>query len=233
MISIIIPTYNEADNIAALIKQISLNLKGQKYEIIVVDDDSPDRTWQLVIAKSQEDKRIRLIRRINERGLTSAFNRGIEASRGDIIGWLDADLSHPPALLKKMLPYFPRFDVVVASRYVAGGSDRRRERLAVILSRLINRLARFCLDHGLTDYTSGYILVKKSHLKNIYLEGDYGEYFIGLIYHLKQTGVKIKEIGYSNVSRVKGESKTAGDWSGWFRRGVKYLMMVFRLCFKK
>ena len=98
MISIIIPTYNEADNIKILINQISSALKGNKYEIIVVDDDSPDKTWEIVKKITRRNSQIKLIHRTQERGLTSALNAGIKASHGSIIGWLDADLSHPPNL---------------------------------------------------------------------------------------------------------------------------------------
>lgn len=233
MISIIIPTYNEAGNIAALINQISLNLKGQKYEIIVVDDNSPDKTWQIVAQMALSDKKIKLRRRINERGLTSAFNLGIKTSRGEIIGWLDADLSHPPSLLPTMIKFFPRFEAVVASRYVDGGQDRRQEKLAVFLSRVINRLSKRLLFHDITDYTSGYILAKKSTLKNYPLKGDYGEYFIDLIFHLKKNGAKVKEIGYINLSRASGVSKTAVNFWGFAKRGIKYIIVIFSLWLKK
>lgn len=233
MISIIIPTYNEAGNITALINEIRLALTGQQYEIIVVDDNSPDKTWQLVTKISLKNKRVKLIRRMDERGLTSAFNQGIDQSRGEIVGWLDADLSHPPVLLKKMIAQLVRYDVVVASRYVAGGSDLRQEKTAVILSRLINRLAQVCLFKDFTDYTSGYILLNKSLLKKYRLIGDYGEYFLELIFYLKKNGKKIKEIGYINVSRRTGESKTATNWLGFLRRGIKYLITLFYLWLRK
>lgn len=233
MISLIIPTYNEAGNITALINKISLSLKQQNYEIIVVDDDSPDKTWQIVQALSRKNKRVKLIRRLNQRGLTSAYNQGISQSRGEIVGWLDADLSHPPALLTKMLAFLPKFDAIVASRYVTGGRDSRQELLAVKLSRIINRLAQLCLYPDFTDYTSGYILVKKSYLKNIVLRGDYGEYFIELIFRLKQAGAQIKEIGYVNISRTRGDSKTATNWFGFLRRGIKYIITLLTLWLKK
>lgn len=233
MISIIIPTYNEVGNITALINQISYSLEGQKYEIIVVDDDSPDKTWAIVDKIAAKKSNLKLHRRINERGLTSAFNLGIKSSYGNIIGWLDADLSHPPQLLKPMLNFFPQFDAVVASRYVRGGNDDRREWLAVFLSRVINRLAKLCLYRDFTDYTSGYILVKKRFLNNYALRGDYGEYFIDLIFNLKKNGAKIKEVGYVNISRTQGVSKTATNIFGFAKRGLKYLITIFSLCLKK
>lgn len=233
MISIIIPTYNEAGNISRLIKQICAGLKGNKFEIIVVDDDSPDGTWRQVEKIGVKDKRIRLVRRVNERGLTSAFNRGIKESRGDIIGWLDADLSHPPSLLPMMLSKLLKFDVAVASRYVAGGGDNRQEKVSVILSRLINYLAEILLNRDFHDYTSGYILIKKRLLKNYSLVGDYGEYFINLINYLQKSGANIKEVGYVNISRTEGVSKTTANWRVLLGRGVKYLRVLFQLWLKK
>jgi len=233
MISIIIPTYNEAGNIATLINKICLSLEKIPHEIIVVDDDSPDKTWQIVAKLAKSNKNIKIYRRLNERGLTSAFNLGILKSQGTKVGWLDADLSHPPQLLAQMAKSLDKFDAVVASRYVPGGQDKRREKLAVILSKIINRLAQVCLYPDFTDYTSGYILVKKSYLKNIVLRGDYGEYFIDLIFRLKQAGAQIKEIGYINISRTRGDSKTATNWFGFFRRGIKYIITLLTLWLKK
>lgn len=233
MISIILPTYNEAGNIVNLINQISLVLKKYSYEIIVVDDNSPDFTWQLVQKLSRTNHHLKLIRRLNIRGLTSAFNTGIQASRGDIIGWLDADLSHPPKLLPAMISQLDKFDVVVASRYLKGAKDSRREFIAVIFSWLLNLSCRFLLDWSLTDFTSGYILVKKQFLSGVKLRGDYGEYFIDLLLVLKRAGVKIKEIPYVNVSRVYGQSKTGGSTWDLLYRGRKYIFTLIRLWLKK
>lgn len=233
MISIILPTYNEAGNIINVINQIDQVLKKYEYEIIVVDDNSPDKTWKLVQIASQKNKHLKLIKRIKIKGLTSAFIQGISSSRGEIIGWMDADLSHPPLLLTEMIEQLDKFDVVVASRYVTGAQDLRKEILAVIFSRLLNLLARVLLTRSLTDFTSGYILVKKKYLLPIQLKGDYGEYFIDLLMRLKEAGAKIIEIPYNNVSRISGESKTGNTLMGLLLRGRKYIIAVFRLWLKK
>jgi len=233
MISIIIPTYNEAGNIGNLLKQINYYLKKINHEIIIVDDNSPDKTWEIAANIARKNKNIQVIRRINERGLTSAFNYGIGLSRGQVIGWLDADLSHPPRLLRVMLKQLQKYDVVIASRYVDGGSDQRKEYFAVWFSKIINKMSQILLFNDITDYTSGYILVKKTWIKNYRLKGDYGEYFIDLIFNLKKNGAKIKEIGYINYSRIHGTSKTAINIFDFFRRGIKYIATVFSLCLKK
>lgn len=233
MISIIIPTYNEAGNIVNLIARISSALKNHSHEIIVVDDDSPDSTWQIVQKVSQKNHHLKLLRRLKVRGLTSAFNDGIALSQGNIVGWLDADLSHPPKLLPAMIEKLGRFDAVVASRYLPGAKDSRHEFFAVSLSYWLNLLCRFLLDRSLTDFTSGYILVKKSFLSKIKLRGDYGEYFIDLMVQLKRRGAKIKEIPYVNVSRVSGQSKTGGGLWDLLVRGRKYISTLIRLWLKK
>lgn len=233
MISIIIPTYNEAGNIAILINQISRILKGEKHEIIVIDDDSPDKTWQVVKELQRKNSSIKLYRRLNQRGLTTALNYGIGKSHGEIIGWLDADLSHPPRLLPLMAKYIKQYDAVIASRYIKGAKDNRGIFVAVLFSRIINLLAQAFLFKDLTDYTSGYILVKKKHLSSIILKGDYGEYFIDLLFKLKKSGAKIKEVPYISVARIHGQSKTATSFFGFIKRGYKYLFTIIKLWLKK
>ncbi len=233
MISIIIPTYNEADNIKPIIDQISLNLKKLPYEIIIIDDDSPDKTWQLAQKLAAKNKSIKVFRRLNERGLTSAFNYGIKKAKGSIIGWLDADLSHPPKLLKKMLLKLKTHDAVIASRYLKDAKDDRGLLAAVILSRIINLLAQLLLFKDITDYTSGYIVVKSKFLKNFKLTGDYGEYFIDTIFNLKKQQARIIEIPYISINRLHGQSKTADNILGFIKRGRKYIMVIFKLWSKK
>lgn len=232
MISIIIPTYNEADNISTLINQIRAALKKHPHEIIVVDDNSPDKTWHLVKKLTQKHKNIRLIHRTKERGLTSAFNAGIKASRGSTIGWLDADLSHPPKLLTQMVKQLKTHDAVIASRYVKGAKDDRGLFFAVFFSRVINKIAQLCLFQDVTDYTSGYILLKKKYLTSP-LVGDYGEYFINLVFDLKKAKAKIIEVPYISLNRQHGQSKTATNLLGFIKRGIKYIITLVKLCLKK
>ncbi len=232
MISIIIPTYNEADNVSTLINQIERALKKHSFEIIIVDDNSPDKTWRIVKKLTKTKKHLKLIHRTNQKGLTSAFNAGIKKSQGSIIGWLDADLSHPPKLLSSMINKLKNNDVVIASRYVKKAKDNRRMFWAVLFSFLINKLAKTLLYKEVTDYTSGYILLKKKFLTKP-LKGDYGEYFINLVFNLKKTKTKIIEIPYISINRVRGQSKTATNLLGFIKRGSKYLYTILNLCLKK
>ena len=99
-VSIVLATYNERENILDTIKSIFEHVKDPA-EVIVVDDDSEDETWKLV--ESLSDPRVTLIRRVDTRGLASAFNRGIIESRGQIVGWMDADMCMPPSMLPDMI----------------------------------------------------------------------------------------------------------------------------------
>src|SRR3989344_7640290 len=122
MISVILPTYNEKGNIVKLINSILSNVKN--CEIMVVDDNSPDLTWKDV--QKIKKKNVKLIRRIKEKGLASAISRGIEESKGNVIVWMDCDLSHPPSLIPELVKKLNKYDIAVASRYVNGGADKRK-----------------------------------------------------------------------------------------------------------
>ncbi|MFH0960116.1 MAG: glycosyltransferase, partial [Pseudomonadota bacterium] len=111
-VSIVLATYNERENILDTISSIFEHVKDST-EVIVVDDDSSDKTWQLV--EELNDPRVKLIRRVETRGLASAFNRGVIESRGEVVGWMDADMCMPPSLLPDMISKLDEYDIVVGS----------------------------------------------------------------------------------------------------------------------
>jgi dolichol-phosphate mannosyltransferase len=128
-LSIIVPTYREADNIRPLIARIRAALDGQvDYEVVFVDDNSPDETVARVEEARQQGAPARLIVRQNERGLSSAVMRGFREARGDLLLCMDADLSHPPEAIPKMLEAQAQSqaEIVVGSRYVPGGSTEKK-----------------------------------------------------------------------------------------------------------
>ena len=104
LVSIILPTYNEAENIVPLIKEIQRLVKI-KHEIIIVDDNSPDQTSKIVLAfiKKKRAKNIRLKTRLSNRGLTNSIREGIRLSKGNVIVWMDCDFSMPPFVINKLL----------------------------------------------------------------------------------------------------------------------------------
>lgn len=233
-ISIILPTYNEADNIEPLIDR-TLQALGDYpggMEVVVIDDDSPDSTWRLVEERTKTDDRVRLIHRINDKGLTSAISRGIREARGRWVGWMDCDLSMPPEAWPRLADALAQgAGMAVGSRYVPGGGDVAHSLTGRTLSRLINLWAGLMLDGSIKDYTSGFILGQREVFERIDLRGDYGEYCIDLLYRTKKAGFTVRELPYLCVPRQAGESKTATDVWGYLKRGVNYVKTVFRLRF--
>jgi len=223
-VSIVLATFNERENVLATIGSLFAHL-GDSIEVIVVDDDSPDGTWRL--AQDLNDRRVKVIRRVGTRGLASAFNRGILESRGEIIGWMDADMCMPPALLPGMIALLADHDVVVGSRYVAGGKDDRAP-LRVFASRAINALATLVLGYGIRDYDSGFVVVKRSVFDKVSLiPTGYGAYFMEFLYTCRRKGLSVKEVPYVFRDRQKGISKSAPSLFRFFRTGLQYVTRIF------
>lgn len=229
-VSVVLPTFNERDNIGPLIEAVLAALSEWQTEVIVVDDDSPDGTWQIVQEKEAGDRRVRLIRRINERGLTSAISTGIANARGDLVSWMDCDFSMPPELLPQLARAGESgADLAVGSRYVPGGRDVGHSWVGLAFSRTINFFASLFLEWSIKDYTSGFVMARHPIFERLKLRGDYGEYCIDLLYRAHRSGLKVREIPYICQPRHSGESKTATNPWGYIRRGTKYVAAILRL----
>ena len=232
-LSIILPTYNESENILLVIAAIEQTLE-LPYEIIVVDDNSPDLTWKIVAEYAQMHAQVKLVHRIDERGLTSALNAGIKHASGKYILWMDVDMSMPPDRIPALLAAIESgADVAVGSRYVKGGGDARAVNflltVQLMLSKLLSILGGWFLGCRFRDWSSGFIVVKREFLEDYALLGDYGEYFIALIYHLiKRRRAIVVEVPYVLTPRERGESKTATNLWGFVKRGHKYLRIMVR-----
>ena len=228
MVSIILPTYNESENITDLVNALYASVE-QPLEVVVVDDDSPDLTWK--IAEETGNPGIRVIRRQGVRGLATAIEAGIKESRGDVVGWMDADMCMPPELLPAMLESLGDHDIAIGSRYARGGRDARGF-FRVATSRVINTFAALLLGFDVKDYDSGFIVMKKSVFDKVpFPSSGYGDYFIELIYRCKKAGFRIKELPYVFTDREKGESKTSPHLLEFFRLGSGYIMRIIRLRF--
>jgi dolichol-phosphate mannosyltransferase len=223
-VSIVLATFNERENILDTIGNIFANL-GDSAEVIVVDDDSPDRTWRLV--EEFNHPRVKLIRRVGTRGLASAFNRGILESRGAIVGWMDADMCMPPTMLPGMIAQLENHDVVVGSRYAPGGKDDRIW-LRVTASRLINGLAALVLGYGIRDYDSGFVVLRRTVFDKVSLiPTGYGAYFMEFLYSCRRKGLTVLEVPYTFRDRQKGISKSAPSLFRFFRTGLQYVVRIF------
>jgi dolichol-phosphate mannosyltransferase len=228
LVSIVLATYNESENIRDVIPAILASVHDP-VEIIVVDDNSPDQTWK--IATDMGDERVKIIRRMHTRGLASAINRGIIESRGEFIGWLDADMCHPPTLLPSMLETLKGCDVAIGSRYVKDGKDDR-DPSRVLTSRLINRMASLVLGHGILDYDSGFILMHRNVLDSVSLiPAGYGAYFIEFIYACCRKGLKVIEIPYTFTERLKGVSKSNVNLIQFGLAGLGYVTRIIKTRF--
>lgn len=228
MVSIILPTYNEKENIVELIEGLYRYIPPP-LEVIVVDDDSPDGTWR--IAGQIKNPGIKVIRRTDTRGLATAIARGLKEAGGEIVGWMDADMSMPPPVLPEMLSSLEENDIAIGSRYVKGGRDARGF-FRVTTSRIINIFAAVLLGGGVKDYDSGFIVMKKKIFEEVeFPSSGYGDYFIELIYKCRKAGFSVREVPYTFREREKGESKTAPSISGFFSLGIGYLRRIICLRF--
>jgi len=228
-VSVILPTYNERHNIGPLIEAVLEALP--QAEVIVVDDDSPDLTWQVVSGKAEDDSRVRLIRRTTERGLTSAIARGIAESRRPVVAWLDCDFAMPPQRLPDLLsPILAgQADIVIGTRYRPGGRDAGHSLTGRLFSQTINRFASLLLGSEVTDWTSGFVVARREVFRYVPLRGDYGEYCIDLLCCAQRAGFRVGEVPYVCENRRSGESKTAAHGLGYLRRGWKYVVVILRL----
>jgi dolichol-phosphate mannosyltransferase len=236
-VTIVLPTFNEAGNVADLICESAGYIKRSgvsEVEVIVVDDDSPDLTWKVAMEVCCPDALVRVIRRMENHGLTASLNEGIAAARMDVVVWLDCDFSQPPEKIPQLLFMIRQgFDVAVNSRYVLGGGEARSGKggaLQLYLSRRLNGVLRFMLNGSFYDYTSGFVAVRREVFSNMQLNGDYGEYFIDFIYRiLRDKRYAVCELPYIMKPRRSGESKTGSNLFQFLKRGKKYLMTIMRL----
>ncbi|MFH1787896.1 MAG: polyprenol monophosphomannose synthase [Candidatus Altiarchaeota archaeon] len=202
-VSVIVPTFNERDNLGLLVEELSRVCVGLDFEVVVADDDSPDGTGELADELAKKFPVVALHRKV-DKGLSPAVIDGFARASGEVFVVMDADLSHPPELVPRLVEKVSEgFDVVYASRHVEGGglSDWPFHR------RLISRAASF-LARGLTKSTdpmSGFFAVKRSVIEGVSLNPV--GFKIGLEILVKGKYRKYGEVGFVFRDRAAGESK--------------------------
>jgi dolichol-phosphate mannosyltransferase len=171
-LSLVLPTYNEAVNIAVVVEQLVISLDAVPaltYEIIIVDDDSPDRTWEKALELSRQYPQVRAIRRHGERGLSTAVLRGWQSARGEVFGVMDADLQHPPETAAELWRAMKHgADVAVASRHIDGGGVSNWSIQRRIVSRCAQMIGLVVLPEvtgKVSDPMSGYFMIRRSALE--------------------------------------------------------------------
>ena len=229
MISIVIPTFEESKNIEAMLRRTSEVLReaGEKYELIVVDDNSPDGTADL--AEAQKDScSVRVVRRAGRLGLATAVLDGWAAAKGDLLGVIDADLQHPPEVLVALARALRNSNaqVAVASRKVPGGGMKEWSRVRQFISWGSTRLAYVLLGDalaGTTDPLSGMFMVKADVVRGRQMRPQ--GYKILLEVLARGEYSKVTDVPYIFESRTEGESKL-GPRQSW-----EYLAHLFQLSF--
>lgn len=227
--AVVLPTYNERAVIVGVVREI---LEAVPHaEVLVVDDDSPDRTWEAVGEAFVGDGRVRVLRRVGRRGLPSALAEGIAETKGAVVVWLDADGSMPAEAIPRLVAAAGGADVVVASRYVPGGEDARDSGLRVLASRAINLAGRLVLGGPVRDWTSGFVAVRRPVFERVPIRTHYayGDYFIDFVYRAGRAGYRVVEIPYRNVERRAGETKTSPDLRRFVGLGLRYLGTILSL----
>jgi len=227
-LSIIVPTYNESVNLPILVEQLTAVLEeplGQAYEIVVVDDNSPDRTWEKALELMSRYPCLRVMRREHEKGLSTAVIRGWQAARGTILGVMDADLQHPPQANALLLQEIDRgAEVAVGSRHVAGGGVSDWSAFRRVLSRGAQMLGLLLLPGvlgRLTDPMSGLFMVQRRAISGVTLNPIGYKILLEVVARGRVSW--IGEVGYVFRERTEGESKVTA------RVYWDYLLHLMRL----
>ncbi|HOK41107.1 MAG TPA: polyprenol monophosphomannose synthase [bacterium] len=210
-ILIVIPTYNEKENIEKLIRKIfEVN---SNYHILIVDDNSPDGTSEIVKKLQTEFTNLHLITRSGKLGLGTAYIAGLKYGYQNgftAIGTMDADFSHSPEYLPAMVELLKKYDIGIGSRYVPGGGTKNWGIHRKILSRCANAFAKFMLGLKSNDNTAGFRLYKREVLEKINLDNIFSNgysFLVEMIYKCQKAGFKVGETPIIFIDRKEGKSK--------------------------
>jgi dolichol-phosphate mannosyltransferase len=222
-LAIVIPTYNERENVAELVSRLDRTLAGIRFEILFVDDDSPDGTaeavWELAVSRPW----VRVIRRIGRRGLASASLEGMLATAAPVIAVMDADLQHDERVLRQMLETLrdQSLDVVVGTRNTAGGSMGDFSPWRIRLSNLGRRISRMVTRVDISDPMSGFFMVTRGFLNEVvhHTSGVGFKILVDLLASARRP-LRVGEVAYTFRNREHGESKLD------INVGLEYLYLV-------
>jgi len=234
-VSVILQTYNEANNIVPLMEAIEeyLGLAQVPYELIVVDDNSPDGTAQIVAERAKANPNIRPLVRTQERGLGTAIKYGIRHANGEVIAVMDTDFNHDPKMLPQMVKFLEYYDIIIGSRFTMGGGMEDNTRY--YSSFLYNIFVRLILRTQVQDNLSGFFTMRRDKLLRMdldYIFRGYGEWFMRLLFLAWREGYSMLEVPVFYVLRRHGQSKSRfvrmitdytktvinlrlGDWKRW------------------
>lgn len=240
-VTVVLPTYNERDNICDLIDAIGAQLSpaGYRYEVLVVDDSSPDGTAQVVRDRyglagaapcplaDHPGGLLRLFVRTQDKGLAASIRDGLLAAQGQTLVVMDTDFNHDPAMIPQMVDLLRYYDLVIGSRFVMRGG--MEDRLRYHFSQAYNVFIRALFQTQIQDNLSGFFAVRRDRLYSLaplfpQIFYGYGDYFIRLLLVAWRSDWKILEVPVFYILRRHGASKT-GFWSVF----KKYTAAVLRL----
>lgn len=225
--SVILPTYDEAGNIVKLVEEIKKELDRQKisHEIIVVDDNSPDRTGILAKKHFENDAAVRVFIRTKDKGLATAIRYGLDRASGEVVVVMDTDFNHEPELVPELVKKCEEYDLVVGSRFVKGGGMANKNR--EFLSRLFNvLLVKTIICSPMSDNLSGFFAMRRRELLKLDFNQifyGYGDFFIRLIYFARRQGNTFAELPsfYRNRSYGISKSKFVEMFLDYFMSSLK------------
>jgi dolichol-phosphate mannosyltransferase len=221
-ISLVVPTYNERDNIVPLLDAVRESMVGRDLEVWVVDDDSPDHTWEIAADYAMRHSEVSVIRRLGARGLSAAVVEGFLRSTGELLAVMDADLSHDPALLPKLVDAVTNgAHVAVGSRRVTGGSAENWAWHRKRTSDAATWLARWWLRVPLSDPMSGYFVLRRSVFNAVHhekLENRGYKILLEIVCRARET--RLVEIPYVFRDRRQGISKLSLRVAAQFLRSL-------------
>jgi dolichol-phosphate mannosyltransferase len=209
-LSVVVPTFNERDNVTTLFRRLETALAGIAWEVIFVDDNSPDATWDVVRGLARQDSRVRCIRRIGRRGLSGACIEGILACSAPYAAVIDADLQHDETQLAKMLGLLQAgaADLVVGSRYIEGGSADSFDRQRAGASQLATEVAKRVLRVKIKDPMSGFFMIRRDRFEQLAPQLSTQGFKILLdIVATARGELRVVEVPFTFGSRLHGESK--------------------------
>ena len=209
LVSVITPTFNEAENLPILVDQRHAALDGIDHEIVVADDDSPDRTWEVAEQLAADDPTITVMRRFHDPGLSAAVLDGMSVARGEMLAVIDADLQHDASILPDMVERIRSgdADVVVGSRSTVGGGYGEWAASRRLVSWIATLIARLLLRVPVSDPMSGYFVVSRRAYEQTAPQINPRGFKILLEFVGRNHDLRVDEVGYEFANRVHGETK--------------------------
>jgi len=210
-VSVILPTYNEKDNIIELIDEILMYLSPMNLEkeIVIIDDNSPDGTSEVVRKHFAGKNEVKVFIRTRDRGFATAIRYGIEKSSGKLVIVMDTDFNHHPKMLPQMIKFLEFYDIIIASRFTSGGGTS--DAFRYICSYLFNFAIRLILITRLQDNLSGFFAIRRERLFALDFDKifwGFGDYFFRLLFYAQKTGATILDIPVIYQKRKGGVKKS-------------------------